>query len=175
MPSGHIKRYKKNEIVARFCQITLKHTAYPSPDQIHQLQQAINGAYLREYDYFPPQGQLRSQIKEYFRKRREYMTSKIYAACDDVMTSWWQATLNEMSPDVTYDEVVKQIVESEKYMNLLMFMIRLPVTNEDAVKSFIKKRVVDYFYKMCEMIDKQVPLHADQVVPIDFEINNAEN
>ena len=58
--------------------------------------------------------------------------------------------LSELGTGASYGDVVEGIVESEKYMGLMMIMVRLPIADERAAMDFLKKRVKDYFYKMCE-------------------------
>lgn len=153
-----IRRYKKNNLIARYCQVLLKRTAYPSLDELSRLQLAITSAFEKEFGSsvpLPSASSLRSQIKEWFRKRREYMSFKIYSVCDKMMEGWWEAALAELDDNqqgiaVTYAQVVQFIVYSDEHIEVLRQLARLPITNPDMSKAFIRKRVEDYFYKICE-------------------------
>ena len=147
--SFKFRKYKKNNEIARHCQKLLKVTAYPSVAQItlliHQI--ATSTAENNEID------SIRPIVLQWFRKRREYLAAKVYSVCDELMGDIWTAVVMRaesagMSP-ISYDSTVEEIVSDNGLMKGILQAADLPIKNETNGVSFVKRKVKDYFTKLC--------------------------
>lgn len=146
-----IRRYKSNDFMARYCQVMLKRTAYPSLTQLESLISVVNKSHEREYEYLLPPLEVKHLIKDWFRKRREYLSNKLYRIFDEVMTGWWEQVLAANDYLMTFDEVVQTIATNPSYLEYLQLEAKLPLENPLECKSFIQRRIMDYFYKLCDV------------------------
>lgn len=146
--SFKFRKYKKNNEIARHCQKLLKVTAYPSVAQItlliHQIAMSTDN---NEID------SIRPIVLQWFRKRREYLASKVYSVCDELMGDIWTAVVMRiesagMSP-ISYDSTVEEIVSDSGLMKGILQAADLPIKDETNGVSFVKRKVKDYFTKLC--------------------------
>lgn len=144
--SVKIRKYNKNNNVAYHCQKLLKITAYPSVTQlailIHQISQQSDGIGLNE---------IKSLVLLWFRKRREYLAKKVYSACDDLMLDVWETKTSEESDSIplSYDQTVNLIISDTILMEKIVKISKLPVKDEVNALDFVRKKVGDYFMKLC--------------------------
>lgn len=150
-----IRKYKCNNEIALHCQKLFKVTAYPSVAQItiliHQIKRSTSTATL-EID------EIRSTVLQWFRKRREYLSKKIYDICDDCMEEVWVVTclhleksveMGNNKDEVTYDLVIDKIISNEGLMYRIMGEAHLPMKSLENSLSFVRRKVKDYFTKLC--------------------------
>lgn len=150
------RRYKKNNEIACYCQRLLRHTVYPTPSQIAALIHVLIVAESRHHqtsDISSPTSSpatLRTLILEWFRKRREYLATKVYRVCDDVMANVWSEVLDEAAPaSLSFEETVHRISTNETVIATILERVRLPVVDETAARAFVQRKVEDYFTKLC--------------------------
>lgn len=151
---GKFRKYKKNNEIAQQCQKLLRITAYPTVAQLTQLvdqiaqSSAVNNMKISE---------IRSAVLHWFRKRREYMASKVYSVCDDVMTDAWMGTINsaleadQVSPN--YEKTVEMILSDGILIDTIVLKSKIPVKNHQSARNFVQRKVRDYFTKLCSKID----------------------
>ena len=146
--SFKFRKYKKNNEIARHCQKLLKVTAYPSVAQITLLiHQIATSTENNEID------SIRPIVLQWFRKRREYLAAKVYSVCDELMGDIWTAVVMRaesagMSP-ISYDSTVEEIVSDNGLMKGILQAADLPIKDETNGVSFVKRKVKDYFTKLC--------------------------
>ena len=151
------RRYKRNNEVAHHCQRLLNITAYPTVAQltilIHQISQSTR---QKIADQSPSElDSIRSTVLQWFRKRREYLAAKIYNICDERMGEAWlrickQANEDsEMAKELSYEEIVEEIIKDDEIMSEVFIMARLPITDPVNGLCFVKRKVKDYFMKLC--------------------------
>jgi hypothetical protein len=142
------RRYKSNNALAHECQRLLALTATPTPDQLASLVQK----YLIRNGHDPSvqSHRVRALVKEWFRKRREYLASKIYRVCDELMPALW-SDLSASAADrsSSYDQLVELIVDDELVVECVRLESKLPITVDEAAREFVRQKIRDYFYKLC--------------------------
>lgn len=143
------RKYKNNGEVKNQCQRLLQITAYPTVAQVTALVHRIVQIDPNTMEI----NEIKSTILHWFRKRREYLASKVYAVCDDLMgTIWTQAIENLQTAGVsqiTYDLVVEEIISDTILMSEIVKASRLPVKDETNALNFVRRKVRDYFTKLC--------------------------
>lgn len=143
-----MRRYKANNDLAHFCQQLMSHTATPNCDQLNQL---VHDYCVQHGDPGNPR-QVRSKVKEWFRKRREYMASKIYRACDELMSGFWEDMVRLKHDQLTsqaYQEIVGHIVADDVIVDHVAHAASLPIFDLDGLRAFVRKKIRDYFDKLC--------------------------
>ena len=151
------RKYKRNNEIAHHCQKLLKVTAYPSVAQITLLvHQIINTSSGESKPIATEIDSIRSIVLQWFRKRREYLASKVYNVCDELMGDVWMAVLMRaesagISP-LSYDSTVEEIVSDAAFMKGIFHASDLPIKDETNGISFVKRKVKDYFTKLCSKI-----------------------
>lgn len=148
--SVKFRNYKNNNDVAFHCQKLLKITAYPTVAQITILIHEIirsQPANSQEIDL------VKKKVLQWFRKRREYLALKVYNVCDELMESVWdtivaQADVSRITK-LSYDEIVEVIVSDDYLMEVIFKAAKLPVKDETNGISFVRRKVKDYFNKLC--------------------------
>ena len=143
------RKYKNNSEVKNQCQRLLQFTAYPTVAQVTALVHRITQIDPNTMEI----NEIKSTVLHWFRKRREYLASKVYAVCDDLMgVIWTQAVENLRAagvPQITYDLVVEEIVCDTILMAEIVKSAKLPVKDETNALNFVRKKVRDYFTKLC--------------------------
>lgn len=143
------RKYKNNGEVKNQCQKLLQITAYPTVAQVTALVHRITQIDPNTMEI----NEIKSTILHWFRKRREYLASKVYAVCDDLMgVIWTQATENLQTAGVsqiTYDLVVEEIISDTILMTEIVKGAKLPVKDEANALNFVRRKVRDYFTKLC--------------------------
>lgn len=147
------RKYKNNNEIAHHCQKLLKVTAYPSVAQItlliHQIVAATTGS--------PSElNSVKSIVLQWFRKRREYLASKVYSVCDELMGDVWMAVLMRAEAagcgPLSYDSTVDEIISDGALMTGIFHASDLPIKDEINGVNFVKRKVKDYFTKLCSKI-----------------------
>lgn len=151
---GRYRRYKRNNEIAHHCQKLLKVTAYPSMAQITLLIHQINASTSKKLPHAMSPDEIRATILHWFRKRREYLASKIYEICDMRMKIVWAITQKQLIIErgllnPTHDQIVHDIVENDGLMREIMISGKLPILNHANCVEFVRKKVGDYFTKLC--------------------------
>lgn len=145
------RNYKYNNDVAHHCQKLLKITAYPTVAQItilvHEIRRS-DSTNSQELDV------IKRKSLQWFRKRREYLALKVYNVCDELMESVWDAVVarSEVENDsnkLTYDATVDEIVSDDLLMMTIFEAAKLPVKDKTNGVSFVRRKVKDYFNKLC--------------------------
>lgn len=151
------RRYKRNNEVAHHCQRLLNITAYPTVAQltilIHQISQSTR---QKIADQSPSElDSIRSTVLQWFRKRREYLAAKIYNICDERMGEAWLRICkranedSEIGRELSYEEIVEEIIKDDEIMSEVLIMARLPINDTANGLCFVKRKVKDYFMKLC--------------------------
>lgn len=164
-----LRKYKCNNYIAGYCQRLMKITAYPSVAQLtvlcHQikLSDGSGGHFHLEID------EIKSKVLQWFRKRREYLSTKVYNVCDEHMEQVWIRTClhfqstkdldsdfddekkkkDQTQHNITYDMVIEEIVKNDFLMQQVLNEAKLPIKNVDNAMSFVRRKVKDYFTKLC--------------------------
>lgn len=158
------RKYKNNNEIAHHCQKLLKVTAYPSVAQITVLIHQINST-LTPNTMESSSNELntiRSIILQWFRKRREYLASKVYSVCDELMGDIWMSVLMRCEASgilpISYDSTVEEIISDDSLMKGIFHASDLPIKDEENGINFVKRKVKDYFTKLCS----KVPINSNQ-------------
>lgn len=149
------RKYKNNGEVAKQCQKLLQITAYPTVAQITSLVHKIAQIDPNTMEI----NEIKSTVLLWFRKRREYLAAKVYNSCDDLMGVAWTQTIEAMqaagmSP-INYDAVVEEIVSDQILMKEIVRITKLPVKDQSNALSFARRKVRDYFTKLCSKTSSQ--------------------
>lgn len=143
------RKYKNNGEVKNQCQRLLQITAYPTVAQVTALVHRIAQIDPNTMEI----NEIKSTVLHWFRKRREYLASKVYAVCDDMMgVIWTQAVENLQTAGlthITYDLVVEEITSETILMEEIVKLAKLPVKDEANALNFVRRKVRDYFTKLC--------------------------
>lgn len=136
-----IRKYKKNNDVAYHCQKLLAVTAYPDVAQLTMVVNQISQTSTAEVD------EIKSLVLQWFRKRREYLAMKVYNVCDDLMNDVWRTVLANRY--LSYDSTVEAIMADTVLMEKMVNRAKLPVKDEENAIAFVRRKVKDYFMKLC--------------------------
>lgn len=143
------RKYKNNGEVKNQCQRLLQFTAYPSVAQITALVHRIAQIDPNTMEI----NEIKSTVLHWFRKRREYLASKVYAVCDDLMGTIWSQAMGNLQAagvsQITYDLVVEEIVSDTILMEEILKVAKLPVKDGVNALNFVRRKVRDYFTKLC--------------------------
>lgn len=143
------RKYKNNGEVKNQCQKLLQITAYPTVAQITALVHRITQIDPNTMEI----NEIRSTVLQWFRKRREYLASKVYSVCDDLMDEAWNQALAVVqsagTSSITYESVVEEVICDTVLMNQIVKSAKLPVKDEANALSFVRRKVRDYFTKLC--------------------------
>jgi hypothetical protein len=130
------RKYHNSNILAHSCQVVLNETAHPSFSQIadivNQLKTSLGSAAKSDK-------KIRSNVREWFRKRREYMATKVYRCCERLLPKF--ATGNNMN------EFLKSIQANKPLIGLIMIESKLPMKFEEERIQFVKEKIADYYLK----------------------------
>lgn len=153
---GKFRKYKKNNEIAHHCQKLLKVTAYPSVAQITLLIHQIISSSSSGISNSNEIDSIRSIVLQWFRKRREYLASKVYSVCDEMMADVWMAVLLKAESagcgPLSYDSTVEAIISDSPLMKGIFRASDLPIKDETNGVNFVKRKVKDYFTKLCSKI-----------------------
>lgn len=134
--SSRGRKYHNSNLLAHHCQQLLKKTAHPSLTQIDEVVDKLNDLQSSHKTC----KKLRSSIREWFRKRREYMATKIYKS--------FQRLLPE-APDVKdeIDRFIKKVHKNTALLGIIILESHLPMEGEKERIDFVKEKIVDFYLK----------------------------
>lgn len=131
------RKYHNTNLLAQCCQKVLNLTAHPGINQIseivHQLKGTENGSSSAEK-------KLRSSVREWFRKRREYMATKIYRSCERLLPK-----IPLKQPDI--NEFIKSVHSNHALIGIIMLESKLPMQSEKERIDFVNEKITDYYLK----------------------------
>ena len=143
------RKYKNNGEVKNQCQRLLQFTAYPTVAQVTALVHRITQIDPNTMEI----NEIKSTVLHWFRKRREYLASKVYAVCDDLMGVIWSQAMGNLQAagvsQITYDLIVEEIVTDTVLMEEILKVAKLPVKDGINALNFVRRKVRDYFTKLC--------------------------
>jgi hypothetical protein len=133
------RRYHNTNLLAQYCQEILAITAHPSISQIDGIVDKLKEP--EESNHVTRCKKLRSSIREWFRKRREYMATKVYKSC--------QRLLPSVAPDEKeeIDKFIKKIHKNSSLIGIIMLESHLPMASEKEKIAFVKEKIVDFYMK----------------------------
>ena len=131
------RRYHNTNLLAQYCQEVLSKTAHPSLTQIDEIVDKLKDPQQSNQN---TSKKLKSSIREWFRKRREYMATKIYKSCQRLLPSA-PAEKEEM------DRFIKKIHKNTALLGIIMLESHLPMESEKEKIAFVKEKIVDYYVK----------------------------
>lgn len=131
--SSRGRRYKSNNLLAQFCSQVLQQTANP---RLHQISSIVNQ--LKAHEVGTTEKKLKSQVREWFRKRREYLAAKIYRSCDRLLPK-----MNESVHD--QHGFIQEICKNTTIVGLIAVEARLPMESDEEKQAFVKEKIRDYY------------------------------
>lgn len=134
--SARGRKYHNTNLLAQYCQEILSKTAHPSIGQISEI---VNKLY---YPGGPTEKKLKSLIREWFRKRREYMATKIYRSCQNLLPPY---PTGSREHDIS--EFIKTIQSNYALIGIIMLESKLPMESEIERMDFVKEKIIDYYLK----------------------------
>ena len=112
--SARGRKYHNTNLLAQYCQEVLSKTAHPSLAHISEIVAKLHSP------GGPTEKKLKSLIREWFRKRREYMATKIYRSCERLLPCPIGTRDQEMS------EFIKSIHSNNALIGIIMLESKLP-------------------------------------------------
>ena len=134
--SSRGRKYHNTNLLAQYCQEVLSKTAHPSIGQISEI---VSKLY---YPGGPTEKKLKSLVREWFRKRREYMATKIYRSCQSLLPPCPIG-----SRDQEMSEFIKSIHSNHALIGIIMLESKLPMESESEKIDFVKEKVIDFYLK----------------------------
>lgn len=139
--SGRIGRGRRGQnnsnLLANCCHEVLAITAHPTLEHIGEII-----AQLQSHHPCQSEKQLRSLVREWFRKRREYMATKIYRSCDRLLPKM-SNTLDEN----LMNEFIKEIIARKDLVKVIKIEARLPMESDDEKMDFVREKIADFYMK----------------------------
>ena len=139
LASSRGRKYHNTNLLAQYCQEVLYVTAHPSLCQIGNIVEKLknSGSNLQEK-------KLRSSVREWFRKRREYMASKIYRSCQRLLPAcpFKGGKQSEKMTNFLY-----KVHSNTSLIGIIMLESKLPMQSETEQLDFIKEKVTDFYLK----------------------------
>lgn len=136
--SSRGRKYHNTNLLAQYCQEVLHITAHPTLVQISEI--VIK---LKSSMYDAPEKKLRSSIREWFRKRREYMATKIYRSCKRLLPPCPHKT--KESEKMT--SFLRKIHSNSALIGIIMLESKLPMQSEKEKIEFVTEKVTDFYLK----------------------------
>ena len=131
---GQGRKYKRNNSLAQVCQKWLKRTVYPRSNEIFDMVSEVKASMPAV-----PDKKLRSLVREWFRKRREYLSTKIYRLCDQFLPK------EKGKNDQDIDALIERATTNADLIGLIVLQAKLPMEDEAARREFVKEKIVDYY------------------------------
>ena len=128
---------KMRDMVSRSSRPVLQRTAHPTKTD-------LNGVVDRLTEVLPAYSrkELMKRVREYFRKQREYMNSRIDTSCHVLL----QGRLNLGQPD-TERRVMDQIEGDDELVDSIVTRAQLDVSNQENARIFVLQRVRHLFLR----------------------------
>lgn len=131
------RKYHNSNVLAQCCQKVLNLTAHPGINQIAEIVHQLKG---NENISSNAEKKLRSSVREWFRKRREYMATKIYRSCERLLPKI-------PSKQYEIDEFIKSIHSNHALIGIIMLESKLPMQSEKERINFVTEKITDYYLK----------------------------
>lgn len=140
------RRYKTNNVLVQVCSRYLQRTANPRPQELSEIVAQILSAEdcnyngrngLMTYKDKEMDKKLKSQVREWFRKRREYLAAKIYRSCDRL--------LPKIPRDADALSFARDICRNDNVIGVIAVEARLPMNSEEQKHAFVKEKIKDYY------------------------------
>lgn len=139
--SARGRKYQTTNLLAQFCQQVLSQTAHPKLNEIDSIVMRLKGGgELSSLGYDLPDKKMRSSVREWFRKRREYMATKIYRSCQRLLPR-----KPETSEEIS--RTIKQIHKNTSLLGIIIMEAKLPMQPEIEKINFVKEKIVDFYMK----------------------------
>ena len=133
------RKYHNTNLLAQYCQEVLTKTAHPSLTQISEI---VGRLYCSSGGGGPTEKKLKSLVREWFRKRREYMATKIYRSCQSLLPPCPIG-----SRDQEMSEFIKAIHSNHALIGIIMLESKLPMESESEKSNFVKEKIIDFYLK----------------------------
>ena len=135
------RKYQNSNLLAQFCQILLNSTAHPNLNQIADfVYQLKSNSSNSNNNSSISEKKLRSAVREWFRKRREYMATKIYRSCQRLLPK-------EVPKDQNISDFLKSVHSNETIIGIIMLEAKLPMQYEKEKIDFVKEKITDFYLK----------------------------
>lgn len=134
--SSRGRKYQNTNLLALFCQQILCQTAHPNLNQLDSVVSKLKCANINAI----PDKKMRSSVREWFRKRREYMATKIYRSCQRLLP-------NKPESHEAVNKMIKQIHKNSALLGIIMLEAKLPMQAESEKLDFVKEKIVDFYMK----------------------------
>lgn len=132
------RRYHNTNLLAQYCQEVLAITAHPTLSQIDGIVEKLKESDDTNHVAFK---KLRSSVREWFRKRREYMATKVYKSCQRLLPP------NAPEDKEEIDRFIKKIHKNSALIGIIMLESHLPMASEKEKIAFVKEKIVDFYMK----------------------------
>ncbi len=129
------RRYKTNNVVAQVCSRFLQKTANPRPQDLNEIVHQISHA--EDLMLQETEKKLKSQVREWFRKRREYLAAKIYRSCDRL--------LPKAMGDRDAWTMANEVCKNETIISLISLEAKLPMQLDEEKFAFVREKIKDYY------------------------------
>lgn len=137
------RKYLNTNLLARFCQEVLQITAHPSLVQISEIVDRLKMSSSSTNNNNISEKKLRSSVREWFRKRREYMATKIYRSCKRLLPPCPFKT--KESEKMT--NFLRKVHANSDLIGIIMLESKLPMQSEREKLDFVKEKVTDFYLK----------------------------
>jgi hypothetical protein len=141
------RRYKTNNDMAFYCQKLMKSTINPDSSQISDLVKAMIKN-KEPISLLNPFNKIASLIKEWFRKRREYLTSKINQACQNHLNFINNQELFQNLSKECQIDFLSHLFERNDFINDVACKTKVPFLDESAKIQFISKKINIFYLKL---------------------------
>lgn len=135
------RKYHNTNLLAQYCQEVLNLTAHPTMSQIGDIVEKLKTSGGPNYD--STEKKLRSSVREWFRKRREYMATKIYKSCKRLLPSCPHKT--KQCEKMT--NFLKKIHSNSALVGIIILEAKLPMQSEKEKIEFVKEKITDFYLK----------------------------
>lgn len=158
---GHLSRgrkYHNTNVLAQVCQEVLCKTAHPSLPQINEIVTRLC------YAGGPSEKKLKSLVREWFRKRREYMATKIYRSCQSLLPL---CPIGSRDQDMS--DFIRSIHLNDALIGIIMLESKLPMESETEKLDFVKEKIVDFYLKYPQRKLRNCSGFKNSHGPVDFD------
>ena len=132
------RKYHNSNTLAQYCQELLSVTAHPDLNQIMEI---VGKLKRSPYASSSTDKKLKSSIREWFRKRREYMATKVYRSCQRLLP----AVPNDSGNNI--EDIINSIHKNEPLIAIIAMESKLPMQSEIEKFNFVKEKIVDYYLR----------------------------
>jgi hypothetical protein len=133
------RKYKSNSIIADICQKEIRNNLYPQAADISNMVENIMRI-QKITNSKSEEKKIRSLIREWFRKRREYLAGKVYRSCEILLP---------LNPDEgeSITDLVNRCLSNDSIIKKVILNSKLPIDNEHVKRQFVNQKVTDFYFK----------------------------